>query len=146
MYYCGNNNNYLQWKRTAIYSDIPPRNNDIFEPLINVLIQIPSTVNYSFSSLSLPPSGMKQETLDKISIFLAELLGTALLVFIGCMGCIGSLGVAVTHLNICLIFGLAVMMCVQIFGCVSGCHINPAVTIAAIIYEHIPPMVSSFNL
>lgn len=86
---------------------------------------------------------MKTETIDKISIFLAELLGTGLLVFMGCMGCIGSLGVATTHLNICLIFGLAVMICVQVFGCVSGCHINPAVTVAAVVYRHITPMVSN---
>lgn len=78
---------------------------------------------------------MKQETIDKISIFLAELLGTGLLVFLGCMGCIGGQ----SHLNICLIFGLAVMICVQVFGCVSGCHINPAVTVAAIVYNHITP-------
>lgn len=34
--------------------------------------------------LSFP--GMKPATVDKISIFLAELLGTGLLVFLGCMG------------------------------------------------------------
>lgn len=31
-------------------------------------------------------TGMKSSTIDKISIFLAELLGTGLLVFLGCMG------------------------------------------------------------
>lgn len=78
---------------------------------------------------------MKMQTLDKVSVFLAELIGTALLVFFGCMGCATNLGVPSTHLNICINFGLTVMMIVQIFGCVSGSHINPAVTAAAYIYQ-----------
>ncbi|XP_037914412.1 aquaporin AQPAn.G-like isoform X1 [Hermetia illucens] len=78
---------------------------------------------------------MKMQTLDKVSVFLAELIGTALLVFFGCMGCASSMGVPSTHLNICINFGLTVMFIVQIFGCVSGSHINPAVTAAAYIYN-----------
>lgn len=45
---------------------------------------------------------------------LAEVIGTSMLVFIGCMGCVGSLGVAPSHLQIALTFGLAVMIVVQV--------------------------------
>jgi glycerol uptake facilitator-like aquaporin len=45
---------------------------------------------------------------------LAELIGTFILVFVGCMGCIGSLGVLPKHLQITLTFGLAVMVAIQV--------------------------------
>lgn len=57
---------------------------------------------------------MKTSTLDKISVFLAEVIGTGLLVFLGCMGCIGGLGGIPTHLQICLNFGLTVMIIIQV--------------------------------
>lgn len=57
---------------------------------------------------------MKISTLDKISIFLAELLGTALLVYLGCMGCVSGLGNEPSHIQITLNFGLAVMICIQV--------------------------------
>ena len=44
----------------------------------------------------------------------AELVGTAMLVFLGCMGCVGSLGVTPSHLQITLTFGLAVMVVIQV--------------------------------
>ncbi|XP_033253988.1 aquaporin AQPcic-like isoform X1 [Drosophila miranda] len=78
---------------------------------------------------------MKGSTLDKICCFLAELIGTGMLIFLGCMGCVKSDLFPNNHLQIILNFGLAVMICIQCFGCVSGAHLNPAVTVAAYIYE-----------
>lgn len=84
---------------------------------------------------------MKGKVLDMISIFLAELIGTALLVFFGCMGCIHSpeLGMVNNMFQISVVFGLVVMFIVQIFGCVSGAHLNPAVSLAAVIYKILTP-------
>lgn len=80
---------------------------------------------------------MKTDTLDKICVFLAELLGTAMLVFLGCMGCVSTDVFHNNHLQMCLNFGLVVMVVIQCFGCVSGSHLNPTVTIAAYVYEMI---------
>lgn len=62
---------------------------------------------------------MTKETTDIVALFLSELLGTALLIFLGCMGCI-TWGQPYNHLQVCLSFGLVVMIVIQIFGCVSG--------------------------
>ncbi|KAH8371469.1 hypothetical protein KR093_007564, partial [Drosophila rubida] len=78
---------------------------------------------------------MKGSTLDKISCFLAELLGTGILVFLGCMGCVKSDLFPNNHLQMVLNFGFTILIAIQCFGCVSGAHLNPAVTIAAYIYE-----------
>lgn len=64
---------------------------------------------------------------------LAEMIGTAILVFIGCTGCIASLKLTPTVLQISLTFGLAVMIAIQSIGHISGAHINPSITIAAMI-------------
>lgn len=45
---------------------------------------------------------------------LAELIGTGILVFLGCMGCVAGLGVVPPHLQITLTFGLAVMVVIQV--------------------------------
>ncbi|XP_055316509.1 aquaporin AQPAn.G-like [Sitodiplosis mosellana] len=71
---------------------------------------------------------------DFVAVFLSELLGTALLVFLGCSSCLNWTGTADT-LQIVLSFGFAVLICVQIFGAVSGAHINPSVTVAALVYK-----------
>jgi aquaporin Z len=67
--------------------------------------------------------------MDEGKKYLAELLGTFVLVFIGT----GSAVVAGTYigfLGIALAFGLSVLVMVYAIGPISGCHINPAITIA----------------
>ncbi|EDV56840.1 aquaporin isoform X1 [Drosophila erecta] len=78
---------------------------------------------------------MKGSTLDKISAFLGELIGTGILVFLGCMGCVKTDLFPNNHLQIVLNFGFAVLIAIQCFGCVSGAHLNPAVTVAAYVYD-----------
>lgn len=61
--------------------------------------------------------------------YLAELVGTAILVMIGCGAVIfggGTLGL----LGIALAFGLALTAVVYLIGGISGGHVNPAVTIS----------------
>lgn len=92
---------------------------------------------------------MKQSHLDLLVVFLAECIGTGLLVFIGCMGAV-PVGEAPdlkhpSHLSISLAFGLAVMLIINIFGMVTGAHLNPVVTLGAYIYKLVSIPVSPFD-
>jgi aquaporin Z len=67
--------------------------------------------------------------------YLAELIGTATLVLMGCgAAAIGGYGAAlpIGMVPIALAFGLAVTAMAYAIGPVSGCHINPAVTVAMV--------------
>lgn len=70
---------------------------------------------------------------DTVLTGLGETIGTAILVFLGCMGCVGSMGLTPSLMQISLTFGLAVMIAIQCVGHVTGAHINPAITLAAVI-------------
>lgn len=77
---------------------------------------------------------MNKKIFTKISVFVSELIGTGFLVFLGCMGCI-KYTEADNYAGLSFNFGLQVGILVQIFGCVSGAHMNPAVSVAAFIYK-----------
>jgi aquaporin Z len=68
--------------------------------------------------------------------YLAEFLGTFVLVFIGCGSAVIA-GGQIGYLGISLAFGLAVLAMVYTIGPVSGCHINPAITISAYVARRI---------
>lgn len=80
---------------------------------------------------------MDKRFLQLLTLGLAETIATAMLLFFGCMGCVNISGNSSipNHLTIVLGFGLVVMLIVNIFGMVSGAHLNPAVTLAAYIYK-----------
>lgn len=61
--------------------------------------------------------------------YVAELFGTMVLVLIGCGSAViagGNIG----FLGISFAFGIAVLVMVYTIGPISGCHINPAITIS----------------
>ena len=64
--------------------------------------------------------------------YLAEFIGTFSLVFIGCGSAVIA-GYNIGYLGISFAFGLTLLIMVYTIGGISGCHINPAVSIAMLI-------------
>ncbi len=83
--------------------------------------------------------------------FAAELLGTGVLVFFACGVATLSFGKGFTFAGIALnlsagivatalAFGLVLLALVYVLGPISGCHVNPAVTVGALVSGRIDPV------
>jgi len=68
--------------------------------------------------------------------YLAELVGTFALVFIGCGSAVIA-GDRIGFLGISFAFGLTVLAMVYGIGGISGCHINPAITVSMLVAKKI---------
>ena len=68
--------------------------------------------------------------------YVCEFIGTAVLVLFGC-GSAAVAGATLGTLGIALAFGLSIVAMAYVIGNVSGCHINPAVSLAMFIDKRI---------
>ncbi|MCD8209986.1 MAG: MIP family channel protein [Prevotella sp.] len=71
--------------------------------------------------------------------YLAELVGTMVLVLMGCGSAVfagnaaDACGAGVGTLGVALAFGLSVVVMAYTIGGISGCHINPAITLGVLL-------------
>ncbi len=71
-----------------------------------------------------------------ITRYLAELIGTMILVLMGC-GSVVLASYYIGNVGVAFAFGIAVLAMVYAIGGISGCHINPAITISMLVARKI---------
>lgn len=70
--------------------------------------------------------------------YLAELVGTFVLVF-GGVGSAVLAGDKIGNVGVALAFGLSLLAMVYTIGPISGCHVNPAVTLGLLLHGKVAP-------
>ena len=70
--------------------------------------------------------------------YLAEMIGTFVLVFGGCGSAVLA-GEKIGFLGVSIAFGLTLLTMAYAIGPISGCHINPAVTVGLLVSKKIAP-------
>ncbi|GBP66966.1 Aquaporin AQPcic [Eumeta japonica] len=84
---------------------------------------------------------------EKWRAVLGELISTSLLVLFGCMACVPyEDGAAPVPGYAPLAFGFAVLFNIQAFGHISGAHMNPAVSVAAVVWGSLSPALAVFYI
>lgn len=76
---------------------------------------------------SMPPM---ERAIDVVVIFFSELFGTSFLVLLLCSGVLVDVPTKITY---SISYGLAMVVVVQIYGHISFCNVNPAISFAAVI-------------
>ena len=76
--------------------------------------------------------------MESLKKYIAECLGTFVLVFVGC-GTMVFVGVdpGGGYLTVALAFGLSIVAMAYVIGNISGCHINPAVSLSMFLRKKI---------
>ncbi len=77
-----------------------------------------------------------QENTYKMKKYIAEMIGTLVLVLLGCGSAVFA-GTVMGTLGVAFAFGLAVVAMAYTIGGISGCHINPAITFGAYLSKRI---------
>jgi len=70
---------------------------------------------------------------------IAEFIGTFILVFFG-VGSAVFAATAISPIGVALTFGFTLMVLVYTIGPISGCHVNPAVTVGVLLNKGITPV------
>lgn len=67
--------------------------------------------------------------------YIAEMIGTMVLVLLGCGSAVfnGGVGTTAQVLTVAFAFGLSVVAMAYTIGGISGCHINPAITLGCLL-------------